>query len=159
MERLWTPWRREYVAGGEPQGCFLCEKARQDADEENLILYRGALGFALLNAYPYNTAHVMVAPYLHTGDLAGLDPEIGATLWALTQHVARMVQGEYSPDGFNIGLNLGRAGGAGLVDHLHIHVVPRWAGDTNYMPVIGQTKVLPETLEQTYRRLRPRFAP
>lgn len=158
MERLWTPWRMAYVAGGEPApGCLFCEKAREQQDEQNLVLYRGEHGYVLLNLYPYNTGHLMVAPYQHTGDLPGLDPEVGFHLWRLMQLSVKVLEEEYRPDGFNIGINLGRVAGAGVPDHLHVHVVPRWAGDTNFMPVTAGTKVLPETLAQTYQRLRPHF--
>jgi ATP adenylyltransferase len=157
MERLWTPWRGAYVVSDKTKGCFLCEKAQQGQDQENLVLNRTALGYVLLNTFPYNPGHLMAAPYVHTGDLTGLDTEVGLALWSLALEAARALETEYAPEGFNIGLNLERAGGAGMVDHLHIHVVPRWVGDTNFMPVLGQTKVLPESLERTYDRLRPHF--
>jgi ATP adenylyltransferase len=180
MERLWTPWRMTYVSGagsehpqGEaPQGegasapagtsggpaCFLCAMIAEDRDEANLIVHRAELGFIVLNLYPYNSGHVMVAPYTHVGDLALLPPEVGHALFDLTRRAVEALRQEYRPDGFNVGLNLGRAGGAGLPEHLHIHVVPRWHGDTNFMPVLGQTKVLPEALDQTLTRLRRRLS-
>jgi ATP adenylyltransferase len=157
MERLWTPWRMTYIGASQPAGCFLCAKTAEDRDQENLIVYRSALGFVLLNLYPYNTGHLMVAPFLHTADLAGLPADVGADLLALTQRSVAALTEEYRPDGFNIGMNLGRLAGAGVPDHLHVHVVPRWGGDTNFMPVTADTKVLPESLDQTYRRLRPYF--
>ncbi|MGH2350640.1 MAG: HIT family protein [Chloroflexota bacterium] len=158
MERLWTPWRMHYVGGGvgEP-GCFLCAKPAEGRDEENFILHRAELGFVLLNLYPYNSGHLMVAPYAHVGDLASLPPDVGHALFDLTQRAVAALQQEYRPDGFNVGLNLGRSAGAGLPDHLHVHVVPRWHGDTNFMPILAQTKVLPESLDQTWARLRPHF--
>ena len=177
MERLWTPWRMSYVSDGtagtagrvpsaagadQPAapavpGCFLCATAAAPAahDAENLVLHRAELGFVVLNLYPYNTGHVMIAPYAHVGDLALLPPPVGHALFDLTRRAVAALQDEYRPDGFNVGLNLGRAAGAGLPDHLHVHVVPRWSGDTNFMPVLGQTKVLPEALAQTWARLRP----
>lgn len=159
MERLWTPWRMQYVSGAESKpGCFLCEKPREDRDAENLILYRDPLVYAVLNLYPYNTAHTMIVPYAHTNDFGGLDPDTAAALTALTQRVVRVIAAEYHPDGFNVGMNLGRSAGAGVPDHLHIHVVPRWGGDTNFMTVTSNTKVLPETLERTYARLAPPLA-
>jgi ATP adenylyltransferase len=159
MERLWTPWRMTYVGGGAGAAdCFLCAKAAEARDEENLILHRAELGFVLLNLYPYNSGHVMVAPYAHVGDLALLPPPVGRALFDLTQRAVAALQQEYRPDGFNIGLNLGQSAGAGLPAHLHIHVVPRWTGDTNFMPVLGHTKVLPEALDQTWARLRRRLA-
>ncbi len=157
MERLWTPWRRQYVSEDKTKGCFLCDKAREDNDRENFVLYRSSHCYALLNTFPYNAGHVMVAPYAHTGDFPALDPETGLDMWTVTQQVTNVLKMEYGPEGFNLGLNLGKAGGAGVVDHLHMHIVPRWVGDTNFMPLVGGTKVLPETLPETYARLRPHF--
>jgi ATP adenylyltransferase len=172
MERLWTPWRMSYVAGagpgaptegGEAGGaCFLCAAAADAAGERdpaNLVLFRGRRGFVLLNRYPYNTGHLMVAPYEHTGDLVTLAPETGHELYDLTRRAVAALQEEYRPDGFNVGLNLGQAAGAGVPGHLHVHAVPRWSGDTNFMPVLGQVKVLPESLDQTWARLKARFDP
>jgi ATP adenylyltransferase len=157
MERLWTPWRMIYIGGPPVPGCFLCVKAAEDRDEENLILHRTEHAFVLLNLYPYNSGHLMVAPYLHTGELTALPPEVGSDLLSLTQQAVGALTTEYGPEGFNVGMNLGKVAGAGLPDHLHLHIVPRWNGDTNFMPITGGTKVLPETLDQTYARLRPRF--
>ena len=179
MERLWTPWRMQYVAGtagdggdaagaggagtggpssgGEPE-CFLCAAAAvPERDEENLVVLRGDTGFLVLNRYPYNSGHVLVAPYQHVGDLTLLPADVGHGLFDLTQRAVAALQAEYRPDGFNVGLNLGRPAGAGVPDHLHIHVVPRWTGDTNFMAVVGETKVLPEALDQTWARLRRRL--
>jgi ATP adenylyltransferase len=159
VERLWTPWRRAFVesAGDRSDGCFLCQKAAELDDKRNLILWRAKAVFVLLNVYPYNSGHLMVAPFLHTGDLATLDADIAAELMHVTQHSVDALQRAYGPDAFNTGMNLGRAAGAGLPDHLHIHVVPRWNGDTNFMPVTADTKALPESLDQTYDRLEPYF--
>ncbi len=164
VERLWTPWRMAFIQsaaepGGAEQGCFLCAKAADDRghDRDNLVLYRGERCFALLNLFPYNTGHLMLAPYAHTGDFGTLDANTAAELTALTQKAVAAIQATYRPDAFNIGMNLGRIAGAGVPDHLHVHVVPRWSGDTNFMPVIGETKVMPEALDQTYDRLAPRF--
>lgn len=155
MERLWTPWRRAFIEGstGASDACFLCTVPTQTDDKRNYLLYRGERVFTLLNLYPYNTGHLMVAPYAHTGDLANLDASVASELIALTQRSVSVVRRAYEPDAFNIGMNLGKAAGAGVPDHLHVHVVPRWMGDTNFMPVLGDTKVLPETLDQTYERL------
>jgi ATP adenylyltransferase len=155
VERLYTPWRSAYVTSADTiPGCFLCEKPRENADERNLILVRRKRVYALLNLFPYNTGHVMVAPYAHTGDLLALDEETSADLMALTRTMLAALRDEYHPDGFNTGMNLGRPAGAGVPDHLHMHIVPRWAGDTNFMPVLAETKILPESLEQTYTRLK-----
>jgi ATP adenylyltransferase len=155
LERLWTPWRMGYVseAGREPVGCIFCELPKGE-DAAGLILERCERAFSLLNLYPYNTGHAMVAPYRHTGDLARLPVEDGGDLLALVQRTVGVLRAEYRPDGFNLGMNLGRVAGAGVPDHLHVHIVPRWDGDTNFMPLTAGTKVLPETLERTYARLR-----
>ena len=166
MDRLWTPWRRVFVeaagapAAGAAPGCFLCGIPAADParDREHFLLHRGERAFVLLNLYPYNSGHAMVAPYEHSGDFASLDPATASALTALAQRAVSALQRAYRPDAFNLGMNLGLAAGAGVPDHLHLHVVPRWTGDTNFMPVVGETKVLPETLEQTYDRLRPFFA-
>jgi ATP adenylyltransferase len=159
MDRLWTPWRMSYIDGDveRPVGCIFCVKPAEQRDAENLILYRGALAYVLLNLYPYNSGHLMVVPYVHTGDFAGLPPDVGAELFALTQRSIAALAAEYHPEGFNVGLNLGEVAGGSVSAHLHLHVVPRWGGDTNFMPVTAETKVLPETLDRTWRRLRTRF--
>jgi ATP adenylyltransferase len=147
----------QYVGGGATSGCIFCDKAAEQRDAENLIVHRGAHAFILLNLYPYNSGHLMIAPFAHTADLGGLAPEIGADLLSLTQRSVEALSREYRPDGYNLGMNLGRVAGAGVPDHLHVHVVPRWNGDTNFMPLTADTKVMPETVDQTYRRLRPYF--
>ncbi|MGD9891592.1 MAG: HIT domain-containing protein [Dehalococcoidia bacterium] len=138
-------------------GCFLCEKPREDADHRNLIVFRGERVYAVLNLFPYNTGHVLVAPYAHEHDLAALDPATAAELMRVTQTVVGALREEYRPDAFNVGMNLGRPAGAGVPDHLHMHIVPRWTGDTNFMPVLAETKVLPESLDQTYARVSARL--
>jgi ATP adenylyltransferase len=157
MDRLWTPWRLSYVGSEKPAGCIFCVKPAEDRDTDNLILGRGERAYVLLNLYPYNSGHLMVVPYEHTGDFTTLPAEIGAELFALTQRSLAALTAEYRPQGFNVGLNLGEVAGGSVSAHLHLHVVPRWGGDTNFMPVTADTKVLPETLDQTYRRLLPYF--
>jgi ATP adenylyltransferase len=160
VERLWTPWRRAFVEGAASTsdgGCFLCAKAAASDDRANLILSRDKHTFVLLNLYPYNSGHLMIAPYLHTGDLVALDTPTAQELMWSTQRGVGILQQVYAPHAFNVGMNLGKAAGAGVPDHLHIHVVPRWDGDTNFMPVLAETKVLPESLDQTYERLEPLF--
>jgi ATP adenylyltransferase len=157
MDRLWTPWRMSYVGTGKPVGCIFCVKPAEDRDEEHLILGRTERAYVLLNLYPYNSGHLMVVPYLHTGDLATLPSDIGAEVLTLTQKALAALTDEYHPQGFNVGMNLGEVAGGSVSAHLHLHVVPRWGGDTNFMPITAETKVLPETLDQTYRRLRPYF--
>ena len=161
MERLWTPWRAEFVTGqtgeqGAP-ACFLCENPTLDKDDETYILHRAARSFVILNLYPYNSGHLMIAPYDHIGALEELPPETGTEMWALAQRSVGIIKEEYGPDGFNVGMNIGRLAGAGVPGHLHLHVVPRWGGDTNFMAVVGETKLVPESLDQTYARLRPLF--
>ena len=160
MERLWTPWRRAFIesaSGNGSDGCFLCAKAAEHDDRANLILWRAESAYALLNLYPYNSGHLLVAPYRHTGDLGTLDAAIAHEMMGMTQRCIQTLQQVYHPDGFNVGMNLGRAAGAGVPDHLHMHIVPRWGGDTNFMPIVGETKVLPESLDETYERLEPYF--
>jgi ATP adenylyltransferase len=160
VERLWTPWRMEYIkaAGAEDEpGCIFCDLPARDDDEKNLILARSNTAFVILNIFPYNAGHVMVAPFRHVGELEELSAEELADLDALLQRSIRALKEEYAPQGFNIGMNLGLVAGAGIPDHVHWHVVPRWNGDTNFMPVVGQTKVLPELLRETSARLTPRL--
>lgn len=157
LERLWSPWRLAYVTGsGEPKGCVFCDA--QAADEAAaLVLFRGTACFVILNLYPYNNGHLMVVPNRHVATLTLATPEELAEMMRLTQ-AAEVVLGEaYRPQGLNVGMNLGRSAGAGIADHMHVHVVPRWAGDTNFMSVVGNVRVLPEDLEQTANRLRPLF--
>jgi len=134
-------------------------EATPEHDAANLILYRGAHCFVVLNLFPYNTAHTMVLPYAHTADLVGLAAATAAELFALTQRCVALIGAEYQPHGFNLGMNLGSMAGAGIAEHLHMHIVPRWSGDTNFMPIIGQTKLIPEELEATYDRLQASFRP
>jgi ATP adenylyltransferase len=168
LDRLYTPWRMAFIeqasAAAEPAAaglpdCFLCAKPLEPAarDRVNLLLYRGQHAYVLMNLYPYNSGHLMVAPYAHGGDLTALAESVANELFALTRLAVAALRDEYRPEGFNVGMNLGRPAGAGVPDHLHIHLVPRWNGDTNFMPVLGGTKVLPESLEQTYDRLVRRF--
>jgi ATP adenylyltransferase len=160
VERLWTPWRMEYIkaAGAEDQPeCIFCDLPARGDDEQNLILARSGRAFVILNAFPYNAGHLMVAPFRHVGELEDVSEGELADLDALLQRSIRALRDEYAPQGFNIGMNLGRVAGAGIPDHVHWHVVPRWNGDTNFMPVVGQTKVLPELLEESFQRLSARL--
>jgi ATP adenylyltransferase len=141
---------------GEDGGCVLCRI--RDGEESERVLARSELGYVVLNKYPYNPGHVMVVPNRHIGDLEGFDDEESLELQRLLRRAVKALREEMEPHGFNIGLNIGRIAGAGLPDHIHWHVVPRWSGDTNFMPVIGQTRVMPELLAETARRLAPRFA-
>jgi ATP adenylyltransferase len=172
VEHLFRPWRMRYVSaaaadsggtGGstaaEPaDACFMCAAVASDDPAAHHLLARRDRTLVILNAYPYNSGHLMVAPLRHVGDLADLHPEEQAEAMALVVECVAALRTEYTPDGFNVGINLGRVAGAGLPGHVHIHVVPRWNGDTNFMPVLGDAKVLPEALEDTYRRLAPRLS-
>lgn len=160
MERLWTPWRMAYIrqaSAGEQDGCIFCDLPAKNADEETYILARGEGTFVILNAYPYNPGHLMVAPYRHVGKYEELTPAELAETMAFVGVAVRALKDASAAQGFNLGMNLGQVAGAGIADHLHMHLVPRWGGDTNFMPVVGQTKVLPELLAETYAKLRPYF--
>jgi len=154
MERLWAPWRMAYVEVKEPSGCIFCDKPAVGDDRQELILYRGRTAFVLLNKFPYNNGHLMVAPYRHTADLAGLAADEQAEMMSLACSATTLLQRAFGPDGFNLGINLGKTAGAGVAEHLHLHVVPRWNGDTNFMPVLAETKVLPDALFAGYDKLR-----
>jgi ATP adenylyltransferase len=156
-ERLWAPWRLEYIKGDKSDDCIFCTKPPLD-DEEALIVRRGERCFVMLNAYPYTSGHVMVAPYAHTPDLAVLDEATSLELMSLTQESLRAIGEVYRPEGFNVGVNLGTVAGAGVADHVHMHVVPRWEGDTNFMTALADTRVLPESLVDTQRNLKEAFA-
>jgi ATP adenylyltransferase len=152
MKTIWAPWRIDYVTKEKEDVCIFCEKPKEKDDRKNLILYRGESGFIILNRYPYSNGHLMSVPYRHTSELSELSDSERLELMNLTIMCVELLR-VIKPDGFNIGMNLGRVAGAGIDDHLHFHVVPRWNGDTNFMPVIGDLKVMPEYLDQTYLRL------
>ncbi len=153
MKRLWAPWRLEYIQQADDQeGCVFC-RALEAGDETGLVVHRGERAFALLNKYPYASGHLMVAPNRHEGDFSGLDRDEAAEVHTLASSALGALAETMSPQGFNLGWNLGRIAGAGVVDHVHMHVVPRWAGDTNFMPVLADVKVLPEALEDTRRKI------
>jgi ATP adenylyltransferase len=157
MERLWSPWRLAYVTGAkDPQCCIFCD-ALTRTETEPLILFRGSACFVILNLFPYNNGHLLIAPNRHVATLAGLTRDESIELMALTQRAECVLTEAYQPEGVNVGANLGRPAGAGIVDHVHMHLVPRWTGDTSFMSVIGEVRVLPETLEATATRLRPIF--
>ena len=151
--QLWAPWRLEYIqAADEESGCVFC-RAADSADEDGLVVQRGARAFVLLNKYPYSSGHFMVAPYRHVGEFGELDDDETLEVHRLASHGLGALSALYGPQGYNLGWNLGRIAGAGVVDHVHLHAVPRWAGDTNFMPVLADVKVLPEHLSETRRRL------
>ena len=157
-ERLWSPWRSRYVTSADDEeGCFFCNGLSAGDDEATGILVRSERAFVMLNAYPYNSGHVMVAPTRHVGEPRELERAERHELADVTTETVEVVRAALDAHGFNVGMNLGRVAGAGVPGHLHVHVVPRWGGDTNFMPVIGETKVLPEMLSDTAAKLRPGF--
>ena len=161
MDRLWSPWRAKYIATGvdsQTGSCIFCRMAREaESDEVNLVLHRGTHVFVALNLYPYITGHLLVVPYQHLGDLDSSSKEITDEVMDLTKRAETALRKVYSPSGFNIGMNLGSAAGAGIVDHIHLHILPRWSGDTNFMTTVGDTRVIPEDLNTTYNKLRGQF--
>ncbi len=158
VDILWAPWRMAYVSGGaQPAGCLFCAALAAADDTTQGILARAPSAILILNAFPYAPGHLMTATARHVASPEDLDAGESLELWRLTQQALVALRAEYRPDGFNLGVNVGRAAGAGVEGHLHLHIVPRWAGDTNFMPVVGAVKVMPESLEETFRRLRPRF--
>jgi ATP adenylyltransferase len=156
MDRLWTPWRSAYMKENrEKSRCIFCDAAANPAsDVETLVVARGALCFVMLNRYPYTSGHLMIAPYVHVSRLAGTTEETSAEMMAWTRRAEQVLELIYRPDGLNLGMNLGEAAGAGIEQHIHMHVLPRWKGDANFMTSVGETRIIPEALEETYRKLR-----
>jgi len=157
MERLWAPWRLEYIVADKVEGCVFCVSCRRDDDRENRILCRGENAFVIMNAFPYSNGHLLIAPYRHIADITELADDESLEIMRLVQMSIRALGEAFRPDGLNIGVNQGTAAGAGIADHVHVHVVPRWNGDTNFMPVFADVKVIPEALEATYDKLKPIF--
>lgn len=161
MERLWSPWRSKYIASGvdsQTGDCVFCRiAASPDDDAANFVLYRGQNAFVLLNIFPYITGHLMTVPYRHTSELDSVPKEITDEMMDLTKRAQTALRKVYSPAGFNMGMNLGSAAGAGIADHIHIHLLPRWSGDTNFMTTVGESRVIPEALEVTYQKVKDSF--
>jgi ATP adenylyltransferase len=158
MDRLWSPWRYRYVSQASPADeCIFCAKPADGDDAANLILHRARHNFVLLNLFPYTTGHLMVAPYAHVAELEDLPDEAACEMMRLAQASVRILRRVYRPQGFNAGLNLGACAGAGVAGHLHLHVLPRWTGDANFMTVVGETRVMPEELSETWRKLSAEF--
>lgn len=155
MDQIWSPWRMTYISSTEKKkGCIFCDALDKEDGAENLIILRGEKAYVILNRYPYTSGHVMVVPYAHAGTLEELDGETMLETMALIKQAITAINTEYKPEGFNIGANLGAVAGAGIANHVHFHVVPRWGGDTNFMTSVGGTRVLPEDLCDTYQRLK-----
>ena len=157
MKQIWAPWRIEYIEMEKPEGCILCEKPGESNDVQNYILYRGKSNFVMLNKYPYNPGHLMIAPYRHTAGLENLTDEERQEHFEIASRSVKVLRQAFNPGGFNIGINMGRVAGAGIEDHFHTHIVPRWQGDTNFMPVLSDVRVMPEALADTYEKLRGKF--
>ena len=161
MDYIWTPWRYQYLAeaaSGEQPDCFFCDAIKANRDDDHLLVYRGRKAFVILNRFPYTSGHVMIVPYAHVAELHLCEEGTLTEIMELAQKIEGVFQREYRPDGMNLGMNLGRAAGAGVVGHLHLHMLPRWYGDSNFMTVTGETRVHPEDLSTTYKRLKSGLA-
>ncbi len=157
MKHIWAPWRMEYIQMEKVDGCVLCEKPGQDRDAENYILYRGKKNFVIMNTYPYNPGHLMIAPYRHLASLEALTDEELHEHFDIVNRSIKILRQVFSPSGFNMGMNIGKIAGAGIEGHIHSHIVPRWQGDTNFMTVISDVRVVPEALAETYQKLKGKF--
>ncbi len=157
MERLWAPWRIEYILNEKPDSCIFCLEDKQDKDRENLVLHRSSHSFVMLNRYPYCNGHILVSPFRHVSALDQLDSREMLDLISTVSKCVTILSDKFAPQGLNVGLNLGKVAGAGVDDHIHVHIVPRWVGDTNFMTVIADVRVMPENLAATYDRLLPGF--
>ena len=159
MKHIWSPWRMKYIMDHErSNNCVFCNASQQTNDADNLIVFRGQLAFVILNRYPYTSGHLMVVPYTHQPSIENVDAATRSEMIELTTQSMTILRSIYAPDGFNLGANIGEAAGAGVATHVHIHVVPRWAGDTNFMSAVSDIRVLPETLDDTYQRVRETWA-
>jgi ATP adenylyltransferase len=159
MDYIWSPWRYRYVADeAKDDRCVFCRALDANDDPKTLIVHRAEKNFVILNRYPYTSGHAMVVPYTHEADLAATDPAVLAEMMVLAQRVQKALENTYHPEGYNLGMNLGRAAGAGITGHLHLHILPRWSGDSSFMTVVGETRVVPEELSTTYERLRKALA-
>ena len=154
MELLWAPWRRKYVEKPQGDNCFLCEALKKEDGLENFILHRGKHSFIIMNLFPYNSGHLMVAPLRHEGDFLKIKDEEFSEIVKFVKLGIKALNKVYSPQGFNVGINIGKPAGAGLIDHIHVHIVPRWEGDTNFLPVTSGTKVIPEDIKDSYRKIK-----
>ena len=157
MKNIWAPWRKEFILSKKEENCFFCEAIKDNQDRKNLVLYRGKECFCILNKYPYNNGHLMIAPKMHKDDLSKLNDSEMLELLTLSRDVKNILAKKLKPEGFNLGINFGKVAGAGVEDHIHLHIVPRWTGDTNFMPVIAETKVISQSLEDLYLELKDYF--
>lgn len=157
MKHIWAPWRVEYIRSVKPKNCIFCDKPEEDKDDANRILFRGKYNYAMMNNYPYNPGHLMVIPYRHISNFEELTDEELLEHSRITARGITILKSVFNPNGFNTGMNLGKIAGAGIEQHIHTHIVPRWQGDTNFMPVIGNVRVIPEAIDDTYCRLKAEF--
>jgi ATP adenylyltransferase len=159
MDHLWTPWRSTYISGkSETTDCIFCSAAADPSqDRRTLVVYRGILVFVILNRFPYTSGHLMIAPYDHVSRLSSASEEATAEMMIVARRAEQMLEQTYKPDGLNMGINLGEAAGAGIAQHIHLHVLPRWSGDANFMTTVADTRVMPEALERTYEKLHAAF--
>ena len=157
MKQIWAPWRMEYIQMKKADGCILCKILEQDSDDADYILYRGDKNFVIMNSYPYNPGHLMIVPYRHIASLEELAGEELHEHFNIVSRSIKVLRQAFSSEGFNLGMNIGKIAGAGIEDHIHTHVVPRWQGDTNFMSVISDVRVIPEALAETYQKLRGKF--
>jgi ATP adenylyltransferase len=159
MDHLWTPWRYAYVTtAGKTPSCIFCQLPQLGNDEQARIVHRGQHSYVVLNTYPYTAGHVMVVPFAHLDELQKLPAEAAGEMMALSQRMERVLRELYAPDGINLGMNIGKAAGAGVAGHIHMHVLPRWVADANFMSTVAETRILPESLEMTYRRIKDAMA-
>ena len=157
MEHIWAPWRIRYIEMEKPEGCIFCEKPGENNDPENYILYRGNKNFIMLNSYPYNPGHLMVVPYRHVAGLDEMTGEERNDHYEIVSRSITVLKQVFKPAGFNVGVNMGKVAGAGIADHVHTHIVPRWQGDNNFIPVLSDTGVMPEALSDTFEKLKGKF--
>ena len=158
MDRIWAPWRMNYIESSKKSECVFCQKSQSKKDKKNLVLYRGMETFILMNLYPYTNGHLMIAPYLHTSDVNELAEIANKEIMQFAKDCFNILKSKLGAEGFNFGANLGKVAGAGIDQHIHYHIVPRWNGDTNFMPVISDTKIMIEKLNKTWERLKPEFS-
>jgi ATP adenylyltransferase len=157
MKRIWAPWRVQYIRNPNPTGCIFCDKPKENKDPENFIVYRGAKNFVIMNAFPYNPGHLLVVPYRHICKLEDMNSEERIDHYEMVSQAVGILREACKSDNFNVGMNLGKVAGAGIADHIHTHIVPRWNGDNNFMPVIGETRVISESMADIYNRLKAKF--
>ncbi len=154
MQTLWAPWRMEFIEGEKSEGCVLCALGESELNDDSLVLARGQQAYVVMNRYPYSNGHLMIVPYQHTAEFSDLNEATSVELIKLLAQAKQVLGDSLAAQGYNVGINLGHAAGAGIAEHIHFHIVPRWVGDTNFMPVFSDTRVMPEALKETYNKLK-----